>query len=112
VQQQLLADGLLRRYRSEQQVARLAAGEGTFLPCSFWLVDALTLDGDHDHAAALFERLIGLRNDLGLLAEEYDPTTGRQLGNYPQAFSHIALVNSAFNLANAEARHRSQPTRG
>jgi GH15 family glucan-1,4-alpha-glucosidase len=101
VQQQLLRDGVLLRYRSEEQIDGLPAGEGAFLPCSFWLVDALALDGQHDRAAELFERLLGMRNDLGLLAEEYDPAARRLLGNYPQAFSHIALVNSAFNLANA-----------
>jgi GH15 family glucan-1,4-alpha-glucosidase len=84
---------------------RPTTGEGTFLPCSFRLVDALALDGNYNRAAALFERLLGLRNDLGLLAEEYDPTTRRQLGNYPHAFSHIALINSAFNLANPAARN-------
>jgi GH15 family glucan-1,4-alpha-glucosidase len=99
VRAQLSSDGFLLRYRSEETIDGLPAGEGTFLPCSFWLVDALALDGRHDEAAALFERLLHVRNDLGLLAEEYDPRTGRLLGNFPQAFSHIALVNSAFSLA-------------
>jgi GH15 family glucan-1,4-alpha-glucosidase len=103
VQQQLLCDGLVLRYRSEQQIDGLPSGEGAFLPCSFWLADALSLDGRYDQAAELFERLLGMRNDLGLLAEEYDPGTRRLLGNYPQAFSHIALVNSALNLANGAA---------
>jgi GH15 family glucan-1,4-alpha-glucosidase len=104
VQEQLSYDGFVLRYPSEQTVDGLPAGEGAFLPCSFWLVDALALDGRHDEAAELFERLLGVRNDLGLLAEEYDPDKGRLLGNFPQAFSHIALVNSALNLANASAR--------
>ena len=79
-------------------------GEGTFLACSFWLVDAYLLLGRYDDAVRLFERLLELRNDLGLLAEEYDPATGRQLGNFPQAFSHVALINSAHNLLE---RHRA-----
>jgi GH15 family glucan-1,4-alpha-glucosidase len=104
VQEQLSCDGFVLRYRSEEGVDGLPAGEGAFLPCSFWLVDALALEGRHDEAAELFERLLGVRNDLGLLAEEYDPAERRLLGNFPQAFSHIALVNSALNLANANAR--------
>jgi GH15 family glucan-1,4-alpha-glucosidase len=99
VQGQLSSDGFLLRYRSEHESDGLPTGEGTFLACSFWLVDALALDGRHDEAAALFERLLAVRNDLGLLAEEYDPHTGRMLGNFPQAFSHVALVNSAITLA-------------
>jgi GH15 family glucan-1,4-alpha-glucosidase len=99
VQKQLSADGFLLRYEPEEAIDGLSAGEGTFLPCSFWLVDALVLDGRHDDAAELFERLLGVRNDVGLLAEEYDPAERRLLGNFPQAFSHIALVSSALNLA-------------
>ena len=76
----------------------LPPGEGAFLPCTFWLADNLALAGRHDEAEALFERLLGLRNDLGLLAEEYDPRTRRQLGNFPQAFTHVGLVNTAVNL--------------
>src|SRR5690606_32138967 len=79
----------------------LRGEEGTFLVCSFWLVDALTMIGRLDEAEALFEHLLALRNDLGLLAEEYDPRLGRQLGNFPQAFSHVGLVNSAHNLVSA-----------
>src|SRR5262249_23968251 len=99
VQRELSADGFLLRYRSEGKLEALPLGEGAFLPCAFWLVDALALDGRRDEAAQLFERLPGLRNDVGLLAEEYDPRTGRLLGNFPQAWTHTALVNSAFNLA-------------
>ena len=69
-----------------------------FLACSFWLVDNLRMQGRTDEARALFERLLGLANDVGLLAEEYDPLARRQLGNFPQAFSHVAMVNSAMNL--------------
>jgi GH15 family glucan-1,4-alpha-glucosidase len=106
VQAQLLQDGFLLRYRSEEAIDGLPVGEGSFLPCSFWLVDALALDGRHDQAAALFERLLDVRNDVGLLAEEYDPRTRRLLGNFPQAFSHIALVNSAFSLARSDTAER------
>ena len=101
---------MLLRYRSEPQVDGLPAGEGAFLPCSFWLVDALALDGRRDQAAELFEQLLRTRNDVGLLAEEYDPTARRQLGNYPQAFSHIALLNSAFNLADPDDRRSRHHT--
>ncbi|MFE7318128.1 glycoside hydrolase family 15 protein [Streptomyces sp. NPDC057555] len=91
--------GLVRRYRTEGAgVDGLAGSEGTFLVCSFWLADALLLTGRRAAARALFERLLTLRNDVGLLAEEYDPATGRQLGNFPQAFSHVGLVGTAFAL--------------
>jgi GH15 family glucan-1,4-alpha-glucosidase len=73
-----------------------------FLACSFWLADNLCLQGRHDEARELFERLLGLANDVGLLAEEYDPVARRFLGNFPQAFSHVALVNTALNLGQAE----------
>ena len=91
----------------------LPPGEGAFLACSFWLVDAYVLQGRCDDARALFERLLALRNDVGLLAEEYDPRASRLVGNFPQAFSHVALVNSAFNLTRAEkpAEQRSQRER-
>ena len=89
------------RYRSERAelVDGLTAGEGAFLACSFWMADCLHLMGRHDDAHGLFERLLSLRNDLGLLAEEYDSAAGRQAGNFPQAFSHVALVNAALNLS-------------
>ena len=98
IERELLQDGLVLRYRSERTEDGLPPNEGTFLPCSFWLVDNYALQGRFDEAQQMFERLLGLRNDLGLLAEEYDPRAKRQLGNFPQAFSHIALVNSAYNL--------------
>src|SRR4029453_16103782 len=104
--QQLSQDGFLLRYHSGHGVDGLPVGEGAFLPCSFWLVDALAIDGRPDDAAELFERLLGVRNDLGLLAEEYDPGERRLLGNFPQAFSHIALVNSALHLAAGPAAAR------
>ena len=80
----------------------LPPGEGAFLACSFWLADAYVLLGRRDDARKLFERLLSLRNDLGLLSEEYDPVARRLLGNFPQAFSHIALVNTAHNIERAE----------
>ncbi|MET8165520.1 glycoside hydrolase family 15 protein [Streptomyces sp. NPDC005329] len=95
--------GLLRRYSTDgATVDGLPGDEGTFLACSFWLADALHMTGRAEEARELFERLVGLANDVGLLAEEYDPTTGRHLGNFPQAFSHIGLVNTALALFGAE----------
>jgi hypothetical protein len=80
----------------------LPPGEGAFLPCTFWLVDNLALQGRLEEAEALFQQLLDLRSDLGLLAEEWDASTRRQLGNFPQAFTHVALVNTAFNLDRQE----------
>jgi GH15 family glucan-1,4-alpha-glucosidase len=100
IQRTLMRDGLVLRYLTDDEgVDGLPSGEGVFLPCSFWLVDCLELLGRHDEAHALFERLLTLTNDLGLIAEEYDPAEQRLLGNFPQALTHLALVNSAFNLA-------------
>ncbi|MFD5976827.1 glycoside hydrolase family 15 protein [Streptomyces bacillaris] len=100
VRAELGSDGLVRRYSTEgASVDGLPGDEGAFLACSFWLVDALQRIGRPEEARELFEHLLELRNDMGLLAEEYDVTTGRQLGNFPQAFSHIGLVNSAVDLA-------------
>jgi GH15 family glucan-1,4-alpha-glucosidase len=99
IETDLLQDGLVLRYRTHRgSVDGLPAGEGVFLPCSFWLVDCYELIGRHDDAHALFDRVVALGNDLGLLAEEYDPVAQRLLGNFPQAFTHLALVNSAFNV--------------
>jgi GH15 family glucan-1,4-alpha-glucosidase len=98
IEARLLEDGLVRRYESEPGIDGLPAGEGLFLPCSFWLADNWSLMGRRDEARAMFERLVGLTNDVGLLSEEYDPRTGAMLGNFPQAFSHVALVNSALAL--------------
>jgi GH15 family glucan-1,4-alpha-glucosidase len=94
----LMVDGLIRRYDTVTSEDGLPPGEGVFLACSFWLVDAYVLIGRRDDALKLFHRLIGLCNDVGLLSEECDPASGELLGNFPQAFSHVALVNSAFNL--------------
>lgn len=100
VQRELSVDGFIERYPTTDglSVDGLHGREGAFLLCTFWLADALALIGRTQEATQLFERLLGLRNDLGLLAEEYDPVAGRQLGNFPQAFSHIGLVNTALNL--------------
>ena len=99
VERGLVEHGLVLRYRThESGVDGLPPGEGVFLPCSFWLVDCLELLERHDEAHALFERLVSLTNDLGLISEEYDPVARRMLGNFPQAFTHLALVNSAFNV--------------
>ena len=103
VQRELASDGLVRRYDTDEDVDGLPGDEGAFLACSFWLADALVLDGQVDAGRRRFEELLDLRNDVGLLAEEYDAKAGRQLGNVPQAYSHLALVNSALNLAGVPA---------
>ncbi len=98
VEQDLLQDGFVQRYRTQSNVDGLPPGEGAFLACTFWLVDAYAMQGRLTEAQALFERLLGLCNDVGLLAEEYDVGARRQVGNFPQAFSHVALVASAMTL--------------
>nr|WP_265519837.1 glycoside hydrolase family 15 protein [Nitratireductor luteus] len=98
IERELVVDGLVMRYRTQQDVDGLPPGEGAFLPCSFWLADNYALQNRNAEACALFERLLALRNDVGLLAEEYDPRLRRQVGNFPQAFSHLALVGTALNL--------------
>jgi GH15 family glucan-1,4-alpha-glucosidase len=117
IQKGLTTDGFVARYSTDETVDGLPAGEGAFLPCTFWLADNLALMGRLDEARALFERLLGLANDVGLLAEEYDPVGKRQLGNFPQAFTHVSLVNSACNLSSlvdagsrqeSPARHRGR----
>jgi GH15 family glucan-1,4-alpha-glucosidase len=99
IERDLLVDGFVRRYDTADGKDGLAPGEGAFLACSFWLADNYVLQGRLAEARALFDRLLALRNDVGLLAEEYDPQARRQVGNFPQAFSHIALVNTALKLA-------------
>ncbi|MBM3635142.1 MAG: glycoside hydrolase family 15 protein [Actinobacteria bacterium] len=100
IQRDLTRDGLVMRYTDvdSEGVDGLPAGEGAFLLCTYWLVDNLAMAGRYDEARVLFERLLTLRNDVGLMAEQWDPITGRMLGNFPQAFSHVGLVNSAWNL--------------
>jgi GH15 family glucan-1,4-alpha-glucosidase len=114
IERDLLVEGFVLRYDSLKSKDGLPAGEGAFLACSFWLADAYLLIDRRDDAVQLFERLIAPRNDVGLLSEEYDPRTQRQLGNFPQAFSHIALINTAFNLSRAEkpAEQRSDLPKG
>lgn len=105
IETHLVENGFVGRYTQDPAVDGLPHGEGTFLPCSFWLVDNYELQGRHAEAVAMFERLLDIRNDVGLLSEEYDAVAKRQLGNFPQAFSHVGLVNTAFNLT----RRSSQP---
>jgi GH15 family glucan-1,4-alpha-glucosidase len=99
IQKELVEDGFVRRYQTDPSVDGLEGDEGTFLMTTFWLADNLALMGRTDEARAIFERMRSLCNDVGLLAEEYDPAAGRMLGNYPQAFSHVSLVNTAANLS-------------
>ena len=101
IEHDLLRDGFVLRYHTSAGSDGLPPGEGVFLACSFWLADNYILQNRYDDARELFERLLSLRNDVGLLAEEYDPSDHRQLGNFPQAFSHLALINTAHNLASA-----------
>ena len=104
IQRDLTRDGFVQRYapKEHNDVDGLTGGEGAFLPCSFWLVDALLLLERDDEARELFEKLLAIRNDLGLISEEYDPAEQRLLGNFPQAFTHVGLVNSAYNLSHHE----------
>jgi GH15 family glucan-1,4-alpha-glucosidase len=107
IERTLVRDGFIYRYSQDEEgrsVDGLPPGEGAFLPCTFWLVDNLALQGRLEEAEAIFQKLLDLRNDVGLLAEEWDPDSRRQLGNFPQAFTHVALVNTAFNLNEQEER--------
>lgn len=108
IQRDLMEDGLVHRYRPTREFDGLQGGEGAFLACSFWMVDNLVMLDRIGEAQEMFERLLSLRNDLGLLAEEYDPRSRRQLGNFPQAFSHVALVNTAHNLMRRYGPARSR----
>jgi GH15 family glucan-1,4-alpha-glucosidase len=105
IELELVSDGFVLRYRTESGADGLPAGEGVFLACSFWLADVYQLQGRVAEADALVDRILALRNDLGLLSEEYDTKTGRQVGNFPQAFSHLALVRTALSL------HHEEPLR-
>jgi GH15 family glucan-1,4-alpha-glucosidase len=111
VQRELLHDGFVRRYSTSTEVDGLPAGEAAFLVCTLWLADNLALLGRRRDARRLFERVLDLRNDLGLLSEEYDPAARRLVGNFPQALSHVGLINTAYNLTTrhgpAEHRRRS-----
>jgi GH15 family glucan-1,4-alpha-glucosidase len=114
IERDLVVDGLVLRYDSLKSEDGLPPGEGAFLACSFWLADAYLLLGRRDDAEKLFRYLVSLSNDVGLLAEQYDPRAKRQLGNFPQAFSHVALINTAFNLTRADkpAEQRSDLPKG
>jgi GH15 family glucan-1,4-alpha-glucosidase len=109
IERDLVADGFVLRYDTHAADDGLPPGEGVFLACSFWLADNYMLVGRHDDARRLFDRLLSLRNDVGLLSEEYDPRTKRLVGNFPQAFSHVALVNTAFNLGQESAQNAPKP---
>jgi GH15 family glucan-1,4-alpha-glucosidase len=98
IETHLLKNGFVARYTQDPDVDGLPQGEGSFLPCSFWLADNYQLLGRHKDALEMFDRLLAIRNDVGLLSEEYDPVAKRQLGNFPQAFSHVGLVNTAFHM--------------
>ena len=107
IERELMRDGFVERYRADHEnveVDGLPPGEGVFLPCSFWLAAVLAQQGRLDEAIELFERLLSLRNDLGLLSEEYDTERGRLVGNFPQAFTHLTLVETAFTLSRQVAR--------
>jgi len=103
IEQDLMFNGLVMRYRTERSADGFPPGEGAFLACSFWLVDNFVMQGRVADAQALFDRVAALANDVGLIAEQYDVRAGRMVGNFPQAFSHIALINSALNLARSAA---------
>jgi len=109
IERQLMRDGLVDRYPAVPAVDGLPAGEGSFLLCSFWLADNYALQRRYPEAEKMFERLAGLCNDVGLLSEEYDPTTHRLLGNFPQAFSHVGLINTARNLDHAGGPAEDRP---
>lgn len=110
IERELVVDGLVLRYNSATASDGLPPGEGVFLACSFWLADVYLMLGRRNDAVRLFERLLALRNDLGLLSEQYEPRAKRLLGNFPQAFSHLALVNTASNLSHYKkpAEQRSE----
>ncbi|WP_166363038.1 glycoside hydrolase family 15 protein [Pseudomonas akapageensis] len=112
IEKRLLRDGLLLRYDSDTGCDGLTPGEGTFLVCSFWLADVYVLLGRQGDAQVLFERLCSLCNDVGLLAEQYDPRSGRMLGNFPQAFSHIGIINTALNLHRLQCPVRDRAQSG
>jgi GH15 family glucan-1,4-alpha-glucosidase len=101
IQSDLVRDGFVARYNPKEEVDGLPPGEGVFLPCTFWLADNLALQGRLSDAQQLFERLLSLCNDVGLLSEEYDSEKRRLVGNFPQAFTHVSLINTACNLSRA-----------
>ena len=112
IEKQLMQDGFVGRYTLDPAVDGLPHGEGQFLACSFWLADNYSLQGRQEEAESLFERLLEIRNDVGLLSEEYDPVAKRLLGNFPQAFSHVGLVNTAHNLTRKVRRVGPMSSKG
>ena len=114
IEQDLLVDGLVMRYRTLPTLEKTPPQEGRFLACSFWLADAYALCGRKADAVRMFNRLLALCNDVGLLAEQYDPKGRRMLGNFPQALSHMAIVNTARNLSRpgGPAENRSRHSAG
>ena len=114
IQAELAPDGLVRRYSTSEgrdEVDGLHGEEGAFLPCTFWLADALAMAGRTDEAREIFERLLGLVNDVGLISEEYDPERKRLIGNFPQAFTHLALINTASLLGGVKSVSRPRGRR-
>jgi GH15 family glucan-1,4-alpha-glucosidase len=112
IERDLVVDGFVRRYNTLENDDGLPPGEGAFLACSFWLADAYVMSGRHREARKLFDRLVGLCNDIGLLSEEYDAAERRLVGNFPQAFSHVALINTAHNLSRASKPADQRAERG
>jgi GH15 family glucan-1,4-alpha-glucosidase len=109
IRRELSVDGFLLRYHSAEGADGLPPGEGVFLACSFWLVEVLALQGKADEARELFSRLLALRNDVGLLSEEYDPAAQRMLGNFPQAFTHLSLIEAAITLSGKQPMRVPNP---
>ena len=109
IRRELSVGGLIHRYRTQDEIDGLPPGEGVFLACSFWLVEVLALQGRQHEARELFERLLILQNDVGLYSEEFDPDSGRLLGNFPQAFTHLALVEAAFALSEQRPLRSVEP---
>ena len=109
IQRELMVDGFVLRYRNSSGVDGLPGTEGAFLPCTFWLADCLAQMGRVDEATTIFKRLVGLANDVGLLSEEYDPRRGCLIGNFPQAFTHVGLINTARHLAAAQQQPAARP---
>jgi GH15 family glucan-1,4-alpha-glucosidase len=109
IERELMTDGFIARYKTHPEVDGLPEGEGTFLPCTFWFADNLHLMGREGEARKIFNRLLGLCNDVGLISEEYDTRKNRLVGNFPQAFTHVGLVNTALNLSPAPGPADTRP---
>jgi GH15 family glucan-1,4-alpha-glucosidase len=112
IERELMVNGLVLRYATATGVDNLPPGEGVFLPCTFWLADCLAVTGRRDEAETIFERLLKLCNDVGLLSEEFDPRTGRMQGNFPQALTHMALVNTARLLSLPQGHIKTSTEKG